>query len=141
MRTQAPVAAVYGIDLGKTYFHVVGTDPTGKPVRRTKLTRSNIFEFFANAPAATIGMEACPGSQWLARKLSALGHTVKIIPAQFVKPYVKANKNDTIDAAAIAEAVTRPTMRFVQMKHTEQVDLQALHRARDLIVSLNRPGF
>lgn len=135
MRTQAPAAAVYGIDLGKTYFHVVGTDPTGKPIRRAKLTRSNIFEFFANAPAATIGMEACPGSQWLARKLSALGHKVKIIPAQFVKPYVKSNKNDTIDAAAIAEAVTRPTMRFVQVKHTEQVDLQALHRARDLIVS------
>ena len=135
MRTQAPVAAVYGIDLGKTYFHVVGTDPTGKPIRRAKLTRSNIFEFFANAPVATIGMEACPGSQWLARKLSALGHNVKIIPAQFVKPYVKSNKNDTIDAAAIAEAVTRPTMRFVQVKHTEQVDLQALHRARDLIVS------
>ena len=135
MRTQALFASVYGIDLGKTYFHVVGTDQAGKPIRRAKLTRSNIFEFFSNLPAATIGMEACPGSQWLARKLTALGHTVKIIPAQFVKPYVKSNKNDTIDAAAIAEAVTRPTMRFVQLKHTEQVDLQALHRARDLIVS------
>jgi len=132
MRSQNAVATVYGIDLGKTYFHVVGTDSTGKPVRRAKLTRNNIFEFFANVPVAIIGMEACPGSQWLARKLLALGHVVKIIPAQFVKPYVKSNKNDTIDAAAIAEAVTRPTMRFVPIKHTEQVDLQALHRSRDL---------
>jgi transposase len=80
-------------------------------------------------------MEACPGSQWLARRLQALGHTVKIMPAQFVKPYVKSNKNDAVDAEAIAEAVTRPSMRFVQVKQTEQVDLQALHRARDLIVS------
>jgi transposase len=135
MRSQNAAATVYGIDLGKTYFHVVGTDSTGKPVRRAKLTRNNIFEFFANVPVAIIGMEACPGSQWLARKLSALGHVVKIIPAQFVKPYVKSNKNDTIDAAAIAEAVTRPTMRFVPIKHTQQVDLQALHRSRDLSVS------
>jgi transposase len=76
MRSQNAVATVYGIDLGKTYFHVVGTDSTGKPVRRAKLTRNNIFEFFANVPVAIIGMEACTGSQWLARKLSALGHVV-----------------------------------------------------------------
>ncbi len=79
-------------------------------------------------------MEACPGSQWLARKLQALGHKVRIIPAQFVKPYVKSNKNDTIDAAAIAEAVTRPTMRFVEVKQPDQVDIQALHRVRDQMV-------
>jgi len=81
-----------------------------------------------------VGMEACPGSQWLARKLQAIGHSVRIIPAQFVKPYVKSNKNDTIDAAAIAEAVVRPTMRFVQIKEPDQVDLQALHRIRDQLV-------
>ena len=80
-------------------------------------------------------MEACPGSQWLARKLQAMGYQVRIVPAQFVKPYVKSQKNDTIDAEAIAEAVTRPTMRFTQVRTVEQVDLQALHRIRDQLVS------
>lgn len=135
MRNQPRGATVYGIDLGKTSFHVVGLDSGGRPIQRLKLGRTTIFQFFGNATSALIGMEACPGSQWLARKLQVLGHTVRIIPAQFVKPFVKSNKNDTIDAEAIAEAVSRPTMRFVQVKHTEQVDLQALHRARDLAVS------
>jgi transposase len=80
-------------------------------------------------------MEACPGSQWLARKLNVFGHTVRIIPAQFVKPYLKSNKNDTLDAEAIAEASTRPTMRFVDVKLVEQIDVQALHRARDMMVT------
>ena len=79
-------------------------------------------------------MEACPGSQWLARKLIGMGHDARIIPARFVKPYVKSNKTDTVDAAAIAEALTRPTMRFVQVRAPEQVDLQALHRIRDRLV-------
>jgi transposase len=136
MRNHSCNAAIYGIDLGKSCFHVVGTDAAGRPVSQAKLTRQSIFRYFGNAPVALIGMEACPGSQWLARKLLALGHDVKILPAQFVKPYVKTNKNDTIDAAAIAEAVTRPAMRFVQVKETEQVDLQALHRARDLMVNM-----
>ena len=135
MRNQPRGAVIYGIDLGKTSFHVVGLDADGRPIQRVKLGRTTIFQFFGNASSALIGMEACPGSQWLARKLQALGHTVRVIPAQFVKPYVKSNKNDTIDAEAIAEAVSRPTMRFVQVKQTEQVDLQALHRARDLVVS------
>jgi len=135
MRNQPLGAVVYGIDLGKTSFHVVGLDGSGRPMQRITLSRTSVFRFFGNAAAALIGMEACPGSQWLARKLQALGHTVRIIPAQFVKPYVKSNKNDTIDAEAIAEAVSRPTMRFVQVKQTEQVDLQALHRARDLAVN------
>jgi transposase len=135
MRTHPQNATVYGIDLGKTWFHVVGTDATGEVVQRCKFSRTTIFPFFANAPKALIGMEACPGSQWLARKLEAFGHTVKIMPAQFVKPYVKSNKNDTIDAQAIAEAVMRPSMRFVQVKQIEQVDLQAVHRARDLMVA------
>lgn len=135
MSVEQCTAVTYGIDLGKTWFHVVGVDANGKPVKKAKLNRTSITRFFVNIPRALVGMEACPGSQWLARKLQALGHNVRIIPAQFVKPYVKSNKNDTVDAAAIAEAVTRPTMRFVQVKHSEQVDLQAIHRCRDLLVS------
>lgn len=129
-----PRASVYGIDLGKNLFHVVGTDQAGSVVQRVKFRRETLLAFFKRAEPALIGMEACPGSQWLARKLQALGHNVRIIPAQFVKPYVKSNKNDTIDAAAIAEAVTRPTMRFVEVKQPEQVDIQALHRVRDQMV-------
>jgi transposase len=83
---------------------------------------------------ALIGMEACPGSQWLARRLIEMGHDARIIPARFVKPYVKSNKTDTVDAAAIAEAVTRPIMRFVEVRTPVQVDLQALHRIRDRLV-------
>ena len=135
MRIHPRNATVYGIDLGKSSFHVVGVNPAGEVVQRCKLSRTTIFPFFLNAPKALIGMEACPGSQWLARKLEAFGHSVKVMPAQFVKPYVKSNKNDIIDAQAIAEAVTRPSMRFVQVKQIEQVDLQAVHRARDLMVS------
>jgi len=135
MSTEQSIAVTYGIDLGKTWFHVVGLNAEGKPVKKAKFNRASITRFFVNIPRALVGMEACPGSQWLARKLQALGHNVRIVPAQFVKPYVKSNKNDTIDAAAIAEAITRPTMRFVQVKHCEQVDLQALHRSRDLLVS------
>jgi transposase len=81
-----------------------------------------MLQFFVKAPAALIGMEACPGSQWLARKLTGFGHTVRIVPAQFVKPFVKSNKNDTVDAEAIAEAVTRPSMRFVAIKRSDQFD-------------------
>jgi transposase len=91
--------------------------------------------FFEAAPPALIGMEACPGAQWLAIKLAALGHTVRIIPAQFVKPFVKSNKNDTRDAEPIAEQLCGPTMRFVEIKAEAQIDLQALRRARDLIVA------
>jgi transposase len=129
-----PCANVYGIDLGKNVFHVVGTDQAGSIVQRVKFRRETLLAFFERAEPALVGMEACPGPQWLARKLQVLGHKVRIIPAQFVKPYVKSNKNDTIDAAAIAEAVTRPTMRFVEVKQPEQVDIQALHRVRDQMV-------
>lgn len=139
MRNRPADASVYGIDLGKTCFHVVGFDREGRPLQRLKLTRAGIFKFFGNASAALIGMEACPGSQWLARKLEQLGHEVRIISAQYVKPYVKSNKNDTVDTEAIAEAVTRPTMHFVQVKSTEQIDLQALHRARELAVNPYTP--
>ncbi len=134
MRIKPIGAAVYGIDLGKNTFHLVGTDSSGNTLQRVTLTRANIFTFFSNAPQAVVRVEACPGSQWLARRLGALGHVVRIIPAQFVKPYVKSNKNDLIDAAAIAEAVTRPSMRFVQVKSTEQVELQSMQRIRKRLV-------
>ena len=128
-------AAVYGVDLGKNLFHIVGLDNRGAVVQRVKFRRETLLAFFERAARAVIGMEACPGSQWLARKLLAMGHPVRIVPAQFVKPYVKSQKNDTVDAEAIAEAVTRPTMRFTQVRSTEQVDLQALHRIRDQLVT------
>jgi transposase len=94
-----------------------------------------LLAFFERARCTVVGMEACPGSQWLARKLLALGHHVRIVAAQFVKPYVKSQKNDTIDAEAIVEAVMRPTMRFTHVRTSEQIDLQALHRIRDQLVS------
>lgn len=134
MRNKPRDAAVYGIDIGKNLFHVVGVDASGAPVQRVRFRRDTLLQFFERAAPAIVGMEACPGSQWLARKIQSLGHTVRIVPAQFVKPYVKSNKNDVIDAEAIAEAVTRPTMRFVQIKTTEQSDIQSLHRARDGMV-------
>jgi transposase len=135
MRNQPRGATVYGIDIGKNRFHVVGANATGKPIQRAKFSRDTLLTFFANATPALIGVETCPGAQWLARKLQAFGHTVRIIPAQFVKPYVKSNKNDMLDAEAIAEAVTRPTMRFVQIKRVDQIDTQALHRVRDRLVA------
>ena len=128
-----PIGTVYGVDIGKTRFDVAGLDANGAVVQRLKFRRETLLAFFAAAPAATVGMEACPGSQWLARRLQALGHKVRIIPAQFVKPYVKSNKNDARDAEAIAEA-TRPTMRFVEVKTARQVDAQALHRVRERMV-------
>jgi transposase len=135
MKKRIEGVTVYGIDIGKNTFHVVGIDSFGKPVLHSKFRRDRLLVHFANTPAALIGMESCPGSQWLARKLQASGHTVKIIPAQFVKPYVKSNKNDMVDAAAIAEAVTRPTMRFAQVRQPEQSVRQALHRVRDRYMS------
>jgi len=96
-----------------------------------KFRRETLLVFFDRAAPALVGMEACPGSQWLARKLQGLGHRVRIMPAQFVKPYLKSNKSDTLDAEVIAEAVTRPSMRFVEAKAIEQIDVQSLHRVRD----------
>ena len=131
MHRNAPrAAAVYGVDLGKNLFHVVGLDERGAVVQRVKFRRDTVLAFSTRAPPSLVGMEACLGSQWLARKLQSMGHTVRIVPAQFVK----SQKNDTIGAEAIAEAVTRPTMRFTQVRTTEQIDLQALHRIRDQLV-------
>ncbi len=91
-------ASVYGIDLGKSVFHVCAIGDDGRPVQRAKFSRHKLLVFFTNTKPALVGLEACPGSQWLARKINHMGHTVRIMPAQYVKPYVKSNKNDTVDA-------------------------------------------
>jgi transposase len=135
MRNMPRDAAVYGVDLGKNVFHIIGLDRAGNTVQKVTVRRGTLLVFFERAAPALVAMEACPGSQWLARKIQAFGHTARIIPAQFVKPYVKSNKSDIIDAAAIAEAATRPTMRFVEVKTAEQTDLQVLHRIRDQMMA------
>src|ERR1017187_1896462 len=122
---------VIGIDLGKTVFHLVGLNPKGEVVVRKKFSRAQLLRFTSNLRVHLIGMEACGGAHFLGRALRAQGHEVRLIPAQYVKPYVKTNKNDYIDAEAIAEAVERPTMRFVPIKTDEQLDMQSLHRVRE----------
>jgi len=120
-----------GIDLGKTVFHFVGVNARGEVVVRKKGSRTQLLRFTSNIRACLIGMEACGGSHFLGRALREQGHDVRLMPAQYVKPYVKTNKNDYIDAEACAEAVTRPTMRFVPIKTDDQLDLQSLHRVRE----------
>ncbi len=127
-------AAAYGIDIGKNIFHVVALRSDGAVVQRVRFRRDTLLQFFQRAAPALVGMESCAGSQWIARKIQAIGHKVRLIPAQFVKPYAKSNKSDIIDAEAIAEAATRPTMRFAAVKTEEQADLQALHRVRDQMI-------
>src|ERR1700694_4388368 len=123
--------ASVGIDLGKMTFHLVALDDQGKVVIRKKFSRSHLLAYTANLQSSLIGMEACAGAHFIGAALRDQGHEVRIIPAQFVKPYVKSNKNDFIDAEAIAEAVTRQNMRFVPIKTEDQLDLQALHRIRE----------
>lgn len=120
-----------GIDLGKRWFHVVGCDAAGKVVLREKLGRNQLLQLMAQHPPSLVGIETCCGSQYLARKFQGFGHDVKLLPAQYVKPFVKSQKNDFNDAQAIAEAVRLPTMRFVPLKSEEQMDVQALHRSRE----------
>jgi transposase len=120
-----------GIDLGKTMFHLVGMSQRGEVVLRKRFSRAQLLHFTANLKVELIGMEACGGSHFLGRALREQGHEVRLIPAQYVKPYVKTNKSDYIDAEAIAEAVSRPTMRFVAVKSDDQLDLQSLHRVRE----------
>lgn len=119
-----------GIDLAKTVFQIHGVDQHGKVCLRKQLKRSQILSFFVRLEPCLIGMEACGSAHYWARKLSEMGHTVRLMAPQFVKPYVKANKNDAADAEAICEAVTRPSMRFVPIKNPEQQALISLHRAR-----------
>jgi transposase len=122
---------VLGIDLGKTVFHLVGLDSAGSVVIRKKCSRKQLLVFTANLQVQWIGMEACSGSHFLGRALRKQGHEVRLMPAQYVKPYVQTNKSDYLDAEAIAEAVQRPRMRFVPIKTEEQLDPQALHRVRE----------
>ena len=127
--------ATMGIDIGKNSFHVVGLDQRGAIVLRQKWSRGQVEARLANLPPCLIGMEACVGAHHLSRKLTALGHDARLMPAKYVRPYSKGQKNDFRDAEAIAEAVQRPTMKFVATKTAEQLDLQALHRVRERLVS------
>src|ERR1700687_5161028 len=120
-----------GIDLGKRVFHLVGLDSSGKVAVRKRCSRTQLLAYTANVRAQVIGMEACSGAHFLGRALREQGHEVRLMPAQYVKPFVKTNKSDYIDAEAIAEAVQRPTMRFVPIKTEDQLDLQAVHRVRE----------
>ncbi len=119
-----------GIDLAKEVFQVHGVDEGGKVVVRKQLKRKDVTKYFANLEPCLIGMEACGSAHHWARKLSDYGHTVKLMAPQFVKPYVKTNKNDVADAEAICEAVARPNMRFVAVKNVEQQAILSVHRAR-----------
>jgi transposase len=123
------VSAV-GIDLAKRAFQVHGVDARGKAVLRKQLRRNQVLAFFARQERCLIGMEACAGAHYWARELTALGHEVRLMAPQFVKPYVKANKTDAADAEAICEAVMRPSMRFVPIKTVDQQAVLSLHRAR-----------
>ena len=125
---------VLGIDLAKNVFQLHGTDAKGKCVLRKRLTRSKLIPFVANLPACTIGIEACGGAHYWGRVFKAHGHEVKMMSPQFVKPYVKSNKSDRNDSEAIAEACTRPHMRFVPLKPTDQQDILMIHRARELVI-------
>src|SRR5208282_6228278 len=124
-----------GVDLAKTLFQLHGVNGRGKAIVRKQLKRTELSKFFMNLPPCLIGMEACAGAHFWARKLMEFGHTVKLMAPQFVKPYVKTNKNDARDAEAICEAVTRPNMRFVPIKNVEQQALLGLHRARQGFVA------
>lgn len=134
-RTTNGMISTIGIDTGKNTLHLIGLDERGEIVLRQKVSRHQITQRLANVPPCLIGIEACMGAHHLSRELLALGHDVRLVPAVFAKPFRKGHKNDFRDAEAIAEAVQRPTMRFVPTKTAEQLDLQALHRVRARLVS------
>ena len=119
-----------GLDLAKSVFHVVCFNEHSKEVKKRMLRRNQVLQFFTQLPTCQVGMEACAGSHYWGRELRALGHDVKLIPPQYVKPYLRGNKNDYNDARAIAEAVTRPSMPFVAIKTVAEQDMQAIHRMR-----------
>ena len=123
-----------GIDIGKNTFHLIGEDSRGAIVLRAKLTRAQLMLRLSNAKRCVIGIKPCPGGHHLGRRLTALGHEVRLVPAQYVKPFLKVHKNDYRDAEAIAEAVQRPTMKFVAVKTPEQCDLLSMHRVRSRLV-------
>jgi len=123
-------AVTIGLDLGKSVFQVHGVDAGGAVVIQRRLTRGRLLAFFAKQPACLVGMEACAAAHHWGRELQKLGHKVRLMPPRYVKPYVKRQKNDAADAEAICEAVTRPNMRFVEIKTCEQQGILVLHRVR-----------
>src|SRR6201996_4367845 len=125
---------ILGIDLGKNICSLVGVDEDGGVVLRRRMRRQTVHTFTAKLPACIVAMEACCGAHHLGRLMAGQGHNVRLMSPEYVRPYVKAQKNDDRDAEAIAEAATRPTMRFVELKSEEQLDVQTLHRVRDRLV-------
>lgn len=125
---------VLGIDLAKNVFQLHGTDAKGKRVLSKRLSREKLIEFMGNLSSCLVGIEACTGAHYWARLFESMGHTVKMMAPQFVKPYVRSNKNDRNDARGIAEAVSRPDMKFVPIKKVEQQDILLVHRARELVI-------
>ena len=123
-----------GLDIAKSVFQVHGIDAQGKVVIRRQLRRRYVLAFFEKLPPCLVGIEACASSHHWSRELQALGHTVRLMPAAYVKPYVKRQKNDATDAEAICEAVTRANMRFVKIKTAEQQSCLMLHRTRHLFI-------
>lgn len=123
-----------GIDIAKRIFQIHGVNKNGKTVLKKKLMRDQVLIFMANLPKCLVGIEACGGANYWAREISKLGHEVKLMAPQFVKPYVKTNKNDQADSEAICEAVSRPNMRFVPVKSVEQQDILSIHRVRERLV-------
>jgi transposase len=123
-----------GLDIAKSVFQVHGVDGAGAVVMRKRISRAKVLEFFADLPRCLVGMEACPSAHHWSRELQALGHTVRLMPPSYVKAYLKRSKNDANDAAAICEAVVRPSMRFVPIKTKEQQAGLMLHRTRQLLV-------
>src|SRR2546428_6774113 len=123
-----------GIDLGKSTFHLVALGERNKVLVRRKFSRAQLLSYTANLPSSLMGLEACAGAHFMGAALREQGHEVRLIPAQFIKPYRKSNKNDFIDAESIAEAVTKENMRFVQIKTQDQLDVQATHRVRDRLI-------
>ena len=123
-----------GIDIAKRIFQLHGIDKNGKVVLKKKLMRDQVLNYMANLPKCLVGIEACGGANYWGREITKLGHEVKLMAPQFVKPYVKTNKNDQADAEAICEAVSRPNMRFVPIKSVEQQDIISIHRLRQRLV-------
>ncbi|CBJ88346.1 putative transposase [Xenorhabdus nematophila ATCC 19061] len=123
-----------GIDLGKPSFHIHCQDKCGKTMLRKKFTRPKLMEFLAGCSSTTVVMEACAGAHFMARRIADLGHNAKLISPQFVRPFVKSNKNDFVDAKAICEAASRPSMRFVQPRTETQQAMRALHRVRESLI-------
>lgn len=126
--------SLLGLDIAKNIFQLHGVDSTGKKVLKQRIERNKLSEYIANLPLCTIAMESCGGANYWARVFQRQGHTVKLISPQYVKPFVKTNKNDANDAEAITEAASRPSMHFVPVKQVEQQDIQSIHRVRSRLV-------